>query len=544
MINIIPKPIKATVKDKKIVIDKHSTITSIGKFATAVDFFKIYVKKSIGKTLTESANGDGNIVFIYDEKIVKEGYIIKIENDKLYICASHNCGAFYAVQTLRQICRLEVNSDVSQILIGEVYIEDAPRYSWRGLMLDESRHFFGIDEVKRILDLMAMHKLNVFHWHLSDDQGWRIEIKQYPKLTQVGSKRKDTGIHGWRSTDMLGEPYEGFYTQEQIKEIVDYADKRCIMVVPEIDMPAHFAAAMASYNWLGCREIPCEVAWYYGGKVPESLGMKDWNRSACVGKESTYDFIKSVIDECCELFPSPYFHVGGDEAPKDEWKKCEHCQKVMEENNLNNVDELHGYFNNRIYNYLKTKNKKMIGWNEILAGHNLDNEVICQYWVPTRDKNVEKYLNNGGKAILSKHQSFYFDMCYSQYPLKNTYKFNLKQYKLSRKVEKNILGVEGEVWTEFIDCRKKLDVTLFPRMEALAEVGWTMEKNIDFDDFLVRLSSFKKLLEHYGVWYAEDEVSMPKNIFKRKAETEIWHSSDQHRDVQLNELAKKKLGKE
>lgn len=339
---------------------------------------------------------------------------------------------------------------------------------------------------------------------------------------------------------MLGEAHEGYYTQDDIREIVEYARRLNITIIPEIDMPAHFAAAMASYNYLACREIPCEVHWFFGGAVPNSMGWKDWNRSACAGKESTYQFIFDVIDEVCELFPAPYFHIGGDEAPKDEWKNCPHCQKRMQDNNLKDVEELQGYFNNRVCEYLKSKGKRLIVWNEALCADNLDVSTIGQYWTSQKDKNVRKHLENGGEMIISKHQAFYFDMCYSQYPLKNTYKFEPTKNMIPEKYIDKVLGLEGELWTEWVENREKIDVQLFPRVLALSEVCWTTDTKKDFSEFLRRLNYHKKILSKLGVNYAEDEVSMPKGYFKRKKEMAIWYKSNQHRDVEKNRLIKEK----
>lgn len=252
---------------------------------------------------------DGKLVIKKDSSLDKEEYKLEVTPDLISIKASSETGAYYALQTLRQIGRFELGSKEIPCCI----INDKPRFSWRGVQLDESRHFFGKEYVKKMLDMMFMLKLNVFHWHLTDDQGWRIEIKKYPLLTEIGSKRAYTQIHGWGSTDIINEEYSGFYTQDDIKEIVDYAAKRGIMVVPEIDFPAHCAAAIAAYPWLACREINRDVPGYFGGAIPQrKLRQFDWNRPICPGKDKTVDFVKNVIDEVCSLFPAPYFHIGSE----------------------------------------------------------------------------------------------------------------------------------------------------------------------------------------------------------------------------------------
>lgn len=542
MVNIIPKPVKVNVFEGKIFVNPESLIYSEDGFENAENMLNLLLKKTLGYELKRTGDIEkSTFAFVKDIELKKEAYTVKC-NGKILIKASSFEGALYALSSLRQLFQLDLNQGAECVSVAKMDIEDAPRYEWRAIMLDEARHFQGIDEVKRILDLMLLHKLNVFHWHLSDDQGWRIEIKKYPLLTEIGSNRKDSHIHGWSSTDMCGEPHFGYYTQAQIAEVVKYAAARGITVVPEIDMPAHFLAAIAGYNWLACRDIKTEVPCFFGGIVPESQGIKDWNRIACAGKESTYQFIFDVIDELCDLFPAPYFHIGGDEAPKNEWCKCADCQRVKAENGLANEEELQGYFNNRIYDYLKTKNKIMIGWNEVLNAGNIDKNIVVQYWTDYRDKKCENFAANGGKVILSKHQSFYFDMCYAQVPLSNTYNFEPEKIGITN--ENSIMGIEAPVWTEWISDRRKLDVTLFPRMAALAEVAWTDKKHKNLEDFLVRLESLKCIYTACGVWYAEDSVSMPKGYFRRKRDMKTWSLSNQNIDVDRNIEARKILSKE
>lgn len=537
MNKIIPKPQRIKTKTgHKTVSDK-----SVIYISPELNEIKDILKEEFPflKTVDFAGeNTNADIQFIFNSSIENEAYRIIVDENTIKTEAGSYAGALYAVQSIKQMLIGDENDNGIKVPCLE--ITDRPRFRHRGLMLDEARHFFGKEEVKRLLRLMALYKLNTFHWHLTDDQGWRIEIKKYPLLTEIGSKRKDSSIHGWRSTDMLGEPHEGYYTQDDIREIVEYARRLNITIIPEIDMPAHFAAAMASYNYLACREIPCEVHWFFGGAVPNSMGWKDWNRSACAGKESTYQFIFDIIDEVCELFPAPFFHIGGDEAPKDEWKNCPHCQKRMKENGLKDVEELQGYFNNRVGEYLKSKGKRLIVWNEALCAENLDKSIIGQYWTPQKDKNIRKHLENGGETIISKHQAFYFDMCYSQYPLKNTYKFEPTKRMVPEKYINQVQGLEGELWTEWVENREQIDLQLFPRTLALSEVCWTTDRKKNMHEFLQRVNEHKKLLSKLGVNYAEDEVSMPKGFLKRKKEMAVWYNNNQHRDVEKNRLIKAK----
>ncbi len=543
MINIVPKPYHAVEKKGSKKLTRESVVyvdsrlkDCISAFSDNFDFI------DSGRYCFDEA-GECDIKIDYNPSVKDEGYNIECTPKCLKIEASGYAGLLYAAMSLKQLAYFQLKDAESEIEIPCLDIQDEPRYGYRGVQLDESRHFFGEENVKRLLRLMAFYKLNRFHWHLTDDQGWRIEIKKYPLLTEIGSKRKDTNIHGWRCTDMTGEPYEGYYTQEQIKDIVKYAQSLNITIIPEIDMPAHFAAAMAAYNWLGCREIPCEVHWFFGGKVPASMNWKDWNRSACAGKESTYEFIFNVIDEIAELFPAEFFHIGGDEAPKDEWKTCPNCQKTMRENGLKNVEDLQGYFNNRIAKHLEEKGKRLIVWNEALKANNLDMSVVGQYWTPQHDPNVKKELKKGRNMIISKHQAFYFDMCHCQYPLSRTYKFEATKSIVPSDCEEQVLGLEGHCWSEWIPDVKKLDMQLFPRALALSEDAWSRKYDKDIKDFYARLPYQEEILDSMGVNYAEPEVADPKGIIHRKKEIDKWHKCDQDRELRLNDELKAKKRK-
>jgi hexosaminidase len=521
LINLIPIAYKSQVSDGEFVFN--DDLSACCDF----DLPLLNLKRS----------DNGRLIIKKDNSYANEEYCLDVNSDSIVITTGSEIGAYYALQSLRQLSRYELG----RRKVPCCKINDKPYYKWRGLQLDESRHFFGKDEVKRLLDFMFMMKLNVFHWHLTDDQGWRVEIKKYPLLTEVGSVRKYTHINGWKSKDIVNEEYSGYYTQQDIKEIVDYASKRGITIVPEIDFPAHCASAIAAYPWLACRELDREVPGYFGGTVPEKVfGIKDWNRTICVGKDRTLEFVLDVIDEICQLFPAKYFHIGGDEAPKDEWKKCPCCQKVIKDNNLKNEEDLQGWFNNKILEHLKSKGKQLIGWNEILAAGNLDKSVVVQYWTPKRDVNAQQHANNGGSMIMSKHQCFYFDMTYAQYPLKATYNFLPSKFKINEQGAKNILGVEGEVWSEWIDGREKLDLMLFPRMQALAEVAWSSPENRNWSDFKSRLDSFKVYYKLLDINYAVDSVSLPTNPIQRGKIERKFFKGDTHLEVKLNKKYKNK----
>ncbi len=483
---------------------------------------------------------DADIIITKDDSVAKEGYKLSVTEDGITITASTKTGAYYALQSIRQMG----NMDLGGKEIPCCEIDDEPRFEFRGMQLDISRHFFNMDEIKQMLDMMFMHKLNAFHWHLTDDNGWRIEIKKYPLLTEIGSKRKFTQTGGWKSFKCENKPYEGYYTQDEIKEIIEYARERGITVIPEIDFPAHCAAALAGYKHLACREIDSEVFGFFGGIIPQWRDKNwRWNRTLCLGKETTYQFIYDVLDEICDLFDSPYIHIGGDEAPRDEWKDCPICQKTMKDNGIADIEQYQGWFENKINKYLKSKGRMTVGWNEILKSDNIDNDdhnIIVQYWTPQRDKNAEKYVNGGGKMIMSNHQSFYFDMPYAVYPVANTYNYKPENFGVTKDNVQNVLGVEGELWTEWIRDIERLQMLTYPRMQALAEVGWTPDDKKDFDSFLKRFENQKAVLNKYGITYAVDKVASPKGRIKRNHIHRKFHKGNPYLEVELNNKYKAK----
>ncbi|MFR5874980.1 MAG: beta-N-acetylhexosaminidase [Eubacterium sp.] len=475
-----------------------------------------------------------------DDEINEEGYKLSVDKNSITIKASTKTGAYYALQSIRKIGRL----DLGERGIPCCEIDDEPRFKWRGVNFDEARYFFGIETVKRLLDNMFSEKLNVLHWHLSDDQGWRIEIKKYPLLTEIGSKREYSQVGGWKSFKIDKTPHSGFYTQEQIKDIVEYARERGIMIVPEIDFPAHCASAIAAYKYLACFEKDTEVPGYFGGLIPQWRYFDwRWNRTVCCAKESTYEFIFGVLDEICELFDSPYIHMGGDEAPQNEWKRCDKCQALMRKEGLKNEFELQGWFENKLCNYLKSKGRKLIAWNEVLKSNEFNKEdknTVVQYWTPKRDKKAEEYINSGGEAILSNHQAFYFDMTYAEIPLRKTYSYTPEAFGINSKNIKNVLGYEGELWSEWIADSEKLDLCAFPRLQALAELAWSPNEKIDFDDFKARLDDYKPIFDKLGINYAVDKISLPES---RKMIYRImykFHRGNPYLETELNKKYKAK----
>ena len=500
MISIIPKPLKCKEKNGHFIITNGTTIG--GAFSHAIDKLVGYVEKA-GVSLKKD-NENSNISFVLDEKLSVEEYALNVTEDGIIILASSENGAFYASQTLRQILLLDTLSDVSEISVPCVDIIDKPRFSYRSFMLDVARHFYDKDVIKQYLDMMALHKLNTFHWHLTEDQGWRIEIKKYPLLTEKGAIRSNTQLkllgYNKNKEEHDNVPYgEGLYfTQDDVREIVEYAKDLHINVVPEIDMPGHLVAAISCYPELSCEGKPIDVCNRWG--VMKDIG--------CVGGDKLLPFIKDILDEVCELFPYEYFHIGGDEVPKDKWKKCPKCQAKIKELGLKNENELQGWFNNEVLEYLKTKGKKLIGWNEILeAGNVLSNETIVQWWIGNaKGRGVYDWMKKGNKIVMSPCNYIYCDHFYSMKDLKKTYSIDLDTMGLDASLEHNVLGIEAPMWTEYVRDVNKLQFNTYPRLQALAEINWTSKANKDFSDFEVRLASLNCILDKYDINYATKDA--------------------------------------
>lgn len=518
MIHLIPRPAFYEEKYGEFVLNSTTAVYADPPLEAARDYFVQSIEKACGIRPAVVVSDKAAIRFLYDVRLPKEGYRLECTSERIIVQASSHAGALYAGISIRQLMLAELMDHARVLTMHAVVIEDKPRYEWRGLLLDESRNFFGPVTVKRLLDMMAYHKLNVLHWHLTDNEGWRIESKKYPELTEVGSKRKGTQIKAWGKKDVEWIPYDGYYTQAEIKEIVAYAERLNIMIVPEIDMPAHLGAAIASYPELSCRKLPMEV--------PILHNDPNCSIIACAGDDFTFKFAYDIIDEMASLFPAPYFHIGGDEAPKKEWKKCPKCQAVIRKYNLKNEEELQGYFNNKIALYLKRKGKRLIGWNEVLKAEGLEHSVIAQYWTPLKDPRVADHLRNGGSAILSKHEAFYFDMPYAMVPLRNTYRFEPEQLGLSNRND-DILGVEGTLWTEWIMTQERLDFQTYPRLEALAETAWTPARQKNYAEFKERLVKFLPVLDKFGITYCPSHMWDP-SLWRRLRVTAKFHVSDAH----------------
>lgn len=407
-----------------------------------------------------------------------EGYQLRAEKGRVTALFSAPAGRFYAEQTLRQL-----RSGAREL--PDFELSDTPAFPYRGFMIDCVRHFFTVGELKKLIDAAALYKLNQFHWHLTDDQGWRIPIDRYPLLTQVGSRRARS--HFDRERDC--EEYGGFYTKEEIREIVAYCAERGMQVIPEVDIPGHTSAAIAAYPFLSCTQeaIPVRVC---GGIFRDIL---------CAGRESTYDFVFRVLDEVMELFPSKRIHIGGDEAPKSRWNQCPHCRAAMEREHLDGAEGLQGYFTNRVVDHLSARGVEAIVWNDLLRSGNLKNSAIVQMWMDRGGYSVRR-ANRGGKVIVSDFFHYYMDYPYGMTPLSKTYAFDPLLPGLSFEGERNILGVEGALWTEHVADFRRLCYLAYPRFAAIAESGWSrMGRNKSCHDFERRFAAGIPLLEQMGV---------------------------------------------
>ncbi|MBX6380810.1 MAG: family 20 glycosylhydrolase [Thermoflavifilum aggregans] len=447
--------------------------------------------------LTQSATAATLQLLLKPGSTPHEGYNLQVNNRQIRISAGDGAGLFYGVQTLLQ---LFPTTKISQWKIPAVEIVDSPRFHYRGMHLDCGRHFFPVSFIKSYLDWMARYKLNTFHWHLTEDQGWRIQIPQYPKLTEVGAYRKQTVI-GHNSGIFDGQPYGGYYTDEEIKEIVSYAAARYITVIPEIEMPGHAQAALASYPWLGCRGFgPSYDVWTQWGVSPNVF---------CAGNDSTFMFLENVLTRVMQLFPSHYIHIGGDECPKDHWKQCPLCQQRMKTLGLKNEEELQSYFIQRIEKFLNAHGRDIIGWDEILEGGLAPRATVMSWRGEQGGIAAAKQHHN---VIMTPGEWLYFDHGQGNptyeplniggyLPLWKVYGYNPVPASLSPDEQHYIIGMQANLWTEYIPNTREAEYMVFPRMLALAEAAWTPLARKNYQDFLSRLPAQLYWLDRAGVHF-------------------------------------------
>ena len=519
-VNIIPKPVSAEVSKGNFTLSKSTVIvlTDEGERNTA-DFFNDYLKRYYGFSLPIAKSATANYVRFGTLKFIKPGtegkYRMLVSPHTVSIEGDTYQGTFYGMQTLIQLLPVPTNTSKTQtISIPCIGVEDYPRFSYRGMHLDVCRHFFPVDYVKKYIDYLALHKMNYFHWHLTDDQGWRIEIKKYPRLTQIGGYRNGTIIGRYPGKGNDNKPDGGFYTQEEIKDVVDYAAKRFITVVPEIEMPGHASAAIAAYPFLSCfpeekTKIPDNMISKASKEATGKLVQETWgvfDDVFCAGKDSTFQFLQDVIDEVVPLFPGQYFHAGGDECPKNNWKRCPNCQKRIKDDNLKDEHELQSYFIQRMEKYVNSKGKTLIGWDEILEGGLAPNAIVMSWrgeqgGIQAAKENHSVIMTPGGYVYLDHSQSKNEDsVTIGGYtPLETTYNYEPIPKELPSDKWKFVLGAQGNLWTEYVSNPRKVEYMILPRASALSEVLWSPKEKRNFKDFEKRLpTQFKR----YNLWKA------------------------------------------
>ena len=532
-INIIPRPV--SIKQPKIaanfsitpsteIVLEGSNLDTVASILN--DYFKqfYHFKLKIVKNPTNN-----NSIFLNYERMDNPtigAYLVTVDNKGIYIVGDNETGVFYGVQTLIQLLPVDSNKQQtpnSKLQIPYVSIEDYPRFEYRGMHLDCGRHFFPVSFIKKYIDYIALHKMNYFHWHLTEDQGWRIEIKKYPRLTQIGAWRNGTIIGRYPGLGNDGIHYGGFYTQDEIKDVVAYAAKRYITVIPEIEMPGHSSAAIAAYPFLSCfpnESTKHKTAWSgdsTGKQVQQAWGV--FEDVFCAGKDSTFQFLEDVLDEVMALFPSKYIHVGGDECPKANWKRCPLCQQRIKDEHLKNEEELQSYFIQRIEKYLNSKGKILIGWDEILEGGLAANAAVMSWRGEAGGIAAARQKHN---VVMTPGGWVYFDHSQSQnedsvtiggyVPLEKTYNYEPISDSLTMEQGKYILGAQGNVWSEYMSNERKVEYMIFPRMSALSEVLWSPKKYRDSVDFEKRLETQFKRYELWGVNYSKAVFDLTSHI--------------------------------
>ncbi|MCF6240954.1 MAG: family 20 glycosylhydrolase [Bacteroidales bacterium] len=518
-ISIIPKPVHLKKENSYFKVNKNTQIyidTNSASLKNIAGFLVASFKKASGfepeiVSVNDLSQKNNFITFKLSKQKLKntEAYTLKVDKKGIIVEAETPVGLFYGLQTIYQLMPPEIFSEGNLKLpfaIQAVSIIDYPRFSYRGMHLDVSRHFFSKEFIKKYIDLIALHKMNTFHWHLVDDQGWRVEIKKYPKLTEIGAWRVNRNNVSWRERPPArpGEKatYGGFYTQDDIREIVKYAQDRYITIIPEIEMPAHVLSAIAAYPYLSCTGDSISVP---------TGGIYQVNAIYCAGRETTFEFLENVLSEVMELFPSHYIHIGGDEANKEPWKKCSYCQKRIKNEGLKNVEELQSYFIKRIEKFLIAHGRELIGWDEILEG-GLAPEATVMSWRGIAGGITA--AQQGHDVIMTPGEYCYFNH-YQGDPriepeanrgyttLKKVYAYEPVPKKLNEEEGKHILGAQANVWTEFILSPEHVEYMVLPRMAALAEVVWSPKDSLNWDDFNKRVQTQFKRYECLGLNYSK-----------------------------------------
>lgn len=525
-LSIVPQPVQVVVNEGSYPLPSKITISvPDDSLLKVVSNFARVIEKSTGFEVIPGQEEHATIRLVNDPEIAKDGYGLHINSQGIAINAAEKSGFIFGLQSLRQII---VESIKNGNEIPYVNIFDEPRFNYRGMMMDASRYFVPKEEMLRLIDAMSLLKLNKLHWHLTDDNGWRIEIKQYPLLTEIGSKRVNRGDTPFpaRRNPEPGEPTPdgGFYTQNDIREIVAYAADNGIEVIPEIDMPAHANAALAAYP-----QYACPVVDKFIGVLP-GIGGDNADIIYCAGNDSTISFLKNILDEVVELFPSQYIHIGGDEAWKTHWDKCPLCQERIVQENLNNSEELQGWFMTTMSDYLRSKGRKVIGWDE-LTNSTLPEEAIIMGWQGNGNAAL-KAAAQGHNFIMTPAQLMYFIRYqgpqwfepltyFAGGNLKDVYEYEPVKDNWDPEYENLLLGVQGSMWNEFCHNNKDVEYQLFPRLTALAEVAWRPKRSADWNDYLQRLDNFLPLLDEMGITYARSMYNIQHKSIPSDGQLEI-----------------------
>ena len=526
-VNIMPKPVKAESKEGTFIINaktkilypkKDAELERIANILSQTIHERTGINPKIEAATKFSAK---NAVIVNKNSALGENdvYQLNVTNDQILLEGNTPKSVFYGLQTLRQL----LPHEKGEYAVNAISVTDYPRFEWRGMLLDVCRHMFSVEYIKSIIDEMAYYKLNKLHWHLTEDQGWRIEIKKYPRLTEIAAWRNGTQYGPNRQKDVDNVRYGGYYTQEQIKDIVAYAADRYIDVIPEIEMPGHSVAAITAYNHLACGDVSFET-----GKPFEV--RKVWGVSKdllCAGNEDVYTFLEDVLTEVIDLFPYEYIHIGGDEAPHDAWEKCPKCQQKIKDEGLKNEAELQSYLIRRIEKFLDTKGRKLIGWEEIMQG-GLSPKASITSWLGTQSG--IKAAQMGHKAIMCPYSHLYLDgynaspdiepLAIGYYaPLEKTYNFEPVDPKLKEHEIPYIMGVQGNLWTEFISNEYILEYMLYPRICALSEIGWSPKEAKNWEDFKTRLKAEMLRFQRENINYRVPFPEAPSHIFIKPGET-------------------------
>ncbi|WP_205500067.1 beta-N-acetylhexosaminidase [Rufibacter psychrotolerans] len=514
---IIPRPAKLTEKPGTFFITPNTKVYVKGggpEIEKVADNFKTQLRETTGFSLqATSAPGKNAIAFIVDASIQeREGYRLSITNKNITLAFKTAPGAFLGVQTIRQL--LPASPTGKKVPLPAVEIEDAPQFGYRGFMLDVARHFQPLDFLKRYVDLLAFYKVNTFHLHLTDDQGWRMEIKKYPKLQEISAWRKETRVGHRRDEQVLfdGKPHGGYYTQEQLKELVAYAQERFITIIPEIDMPGHSQAVLAAYPELGCKDTTYQVSTSWGV-----------HKDVYCPNPATFQFLEDVLTEVIAIFPSKYIHIGGDEVPKDRWKESAYAQSLIKEHNLKDENGLQSYFMRRMEDFMISKGRSIIGWDEIMEGGVSKTATVMSWHMGQ----VGAAARGGNDEIMVANAHLYFDYYQTKegrkrepvaignfLPLEKVYAFNPIPQDLDAAAAKRVLGVQANLWTEYVPTAAHAEQMTFPRLCALAEIAWAAPERKNYADFIQRLGQnlkhLDKLKVNYAKYYLEQLPTAPE----------------------------------